>query len=352
VNENIINNDKKIKCIVWDLDNTLWNGILIEDKEIKLNDDIINIIIELDKRGIFSSIVSKNDYDLAYSKLKEFQIDGYFVFPKINWDPKSVNIKQLSIDTNIGLDTIAFVDDNPFERDEVKNVCPDVLCIDVKDVNTILNMKEFDVIITSDTVKRRKTYKMIEEQKKEIEKWNGNIDDFIKSCNMKLLIRKPKIDELVRCYELIQRTNQLNSSGRRLSIIDIENIYNNKNYETYILQCEDKYGDYGIVGFSIVHIIEQPIITDFVISCRVANRKVENAYIIYLVEKYKKMGYLKLSINYKKTIKNGPIFNVIKDLNMLKGENEDVNIESYYILLKNDVIKLSIIEVIDNFESI
>ena len=319
---------KKIKCVVWDLDNTLWNGILIEGS-VKLNENVANIIKSLDSKGIVNSVVSKNNYEEAYSKLKEFNLDEYIIMPHINWIPKSVNIKDLAKRMNIGIDTIAFVDDSPFELSEVESNCPEVLCINVTNVEEIKQMDCFNVIVTEDSKNRRKTYRMMEKQQKELEDWEGSIDDFLKSCNMVLTISQPKDEEIQRCYELLQRTNQLNSSGRRLSLDEVKEIIKNKkSYASYVLKCKDKFGDYGIVGFSIVSLETNITITDFVISCRVANKKVEHTFIQTIFEKYSNKNRKKIYMNYKKTIKNGPIFSAVKDLNMKLSESND-GIEVY-----------------------
>ena len=319
---------KKIKCVAWDLDNTLWNGVLIEGK-VTLNQDIVHLIKDLDAKGIVNSIVSKNDFDEAYRKIKEYQLDEYFVMPHINWTPKSVNLKDLAKRMNIGIDTIAFVDDSPFELKEVQENCPEVLCINTLNVNEIQQLECFNVIVTEDSKKRRSTYKMMEQEQKELENWNGNIDDFLKSCNMILTISSPQTNEIQRCYELLQRTNQLNSSGRRLSLEEVNSIINNhQNYATYVLKCRDKFGDYGIVGFSIIEKNENITITDFVISCRVANKKVEHTFIQSIFEEYAMLGKKAIYMNYKKTIKNGPIFKVVKDLNMKQISVQD-ELETY-----------------------
>lgn len=335
---------KKLKCIAWDLDNTLWDGVLIEN-DVKLKDGIKDIIKEIDQKGIINSIISKNNHDDAMKKIKELQLDEYFVMPQINWDPKSINMKRLADDMNIGIDTIAFIDDSPFEKSEVAEAYPEVTIYDASEYVKLLSYKEFDVIVTEDTKKRRSTYKMLEKQKDEMKKWDGDIDDFLRNCKMVATFRKPNKDEILRCYELIQRTNQLNSSGRRLNLEEVEEIVNNEtDYETYIINVEDKFGKYGIVGFSIVDIKDTPTITDFVISCRVANKKVEHTYITYLANKYKKRNHQLLKMNYVKTAKNGPIFKVVEDMKMNKEEPDD-NYEIYSINLKNDIAKIDIMEI-------
>ena len=91
----------KIKCVVWDLDNTIWHGVLLEDKEVHLNDDVTKVIKDLDKKGILQSIASKNNCDMALKKLDEFGIKEYFLYPQINWEPKYTSVKEISILLNL-----------------------------------------------------------------------------------------------------------------------------------------------------------------------------------------------------------------------------------------------------------
>ena len=336
---------KKIKCIAWDLDNTLWDGVFIEGS-VTLKKDIKKIIKSIDERGIINSIISKNDKEEVMKFLEKEKIAEYFVMPQINWDPKSVNIERLAKQMNIGIDAIAFIDDNPFEREEVESVHPSVTIYEDTEYLNLLDKPEFQVIVTDDTKKRRSTYKMLEKQNEEWEKFEGNIDEFLKQCKMKVTFRKPTENEYDRCYELLQRTNQLNSSGRRLTMEELLEYINSETCECYILQVEDKFGSYGIVGFSIVDVKNIPTITDFVISCRVANKKVENTYILYLANKYKENGSKKLRMNYVKTAKNGPIFKVVEDLKLKEIKKEDDK-SVYELSLEKDVKQLNIMEIID-----
>lgn len=318
--------NKKVKLVIWDLDNTIWDGILIETN-VTLRKDIIHIIRTLDAQGIVNSISSKNDNEQALKKLQEFDILDYFVFPKINWNAKSININETIKEMNISADTVVFVDDSPFERDEVHEHIEGIRVVDVKDINDYVLSSEFKGEITLDAKNRRNTYHMLEQQKKDLKTWDGDYDNFLRSCEMKLFVGKPFETELERCCELLQRTNQLNASGRRLEKYEVEFYWKSTDFRTYALFCEDKYGSYGQVGFAIEKInSEVNTITDFVISCRVANKKVEHAFIKYLADKSKNK---KIRICYKKTERNGPIFNVVKDMNMKKIEDDSQDIYEY-----------------------
>lgn len=333
---NIDNLNKKVKCVIWDLDNTLWNGTLIESSFVDIREEIVELIRSLDERGIVNSICSKNDYETAMEKLDTFGLKDIFVFPKVNWNPKSVNIQQTIQQMNISADTIVFVDDTAFEREEVKSVIKDITVVDQNEILKYANSSRFQVPVTQDSRNRRNTYHMMEKQQEEQKAWKGNIDDFLRNCKMQLTVGKPLEDEIQRCYELLQRTNQLNASGRRLELQQVKEYWSSDNYDTSVLICEDKFGSYGLVGFSIIEKKEIPIITDFVISCRVANKKVEHAFIRNLA---KKSGNGRIRIRYKKTDRNGPIFKVVTDLNMKLVNNENgFEVYEYMFNMEDDIV--------------
>lgn len=320
-----ITKGKKIKLVVWDLDNTLWKGTLIENKNVEINQRFIQLIKEFDSCGIVNSIVSKNDEEEAGKKLKELGIVDYFVFKKINWEPKSVNICNTIMQMNINANSVVFVDDNPFERNEVLLRQPSISCIDPSEVEEFVKCERFKMIVTDDSKKRRATYKMMESMQQEEKQWNGDINDFLRSCDIRLNLSRPTERTTPRCYELLQRTNQLNSSGRRLSLDEVKKIIASDSYDCYVLNSSDKFGDYGIVGFLIVENKGQKnVVTDFVISCRVANKKIEPSVINYLAKKYGG----EIAFNYKKTLRNGPMFNIIKELGMQK-ESVSQDTETY-----------------------
>lgn len=336
----------KVKCVVWDLDKTLWDGILIEDgiENIKPYQKVIETIKELDQRGILNAVCSKNDRGPAKAKLEELGLWEYFVDTQINWQPKSVNIEAIARNLNIGLDTFAFIDDSPFERQEVHEALPMIRCFDETQVLDLLNESCFNVPITEDSKKRRQTYFMLAKRKEEEDKWTGNIDDFLKKCKMVLTLGKPEENEVMRCFELLQRTNQLNISGRRLSVEEVKALIDDENTDTYAMQCQDIFGDYGIVGFVVVdRHQDQPVITDLVISCRVANKKVEHSLILWLARRYQEMGFDKIETLFKPSKKNGLLARVFSDLAFkLLEENEE---SITYSMELSQIEKMDIVEV-------
>ena len=218
----------KVKLVVWDLDNTLWDGILIEnndDKPLKLKTGVIELIKALDERGIIQSIASKNDFEPAMDMLKKIGIDEYFLYPQINWNPKSDSLINIVNNININIDTVAFIDDSDFERAQVASMLPQVRVYKETDVETLLNEKPFDVMVTSESKNRRAMYRAEEKRNQIKTSSNSNIEDFIKQCKLEISVFKPQTDEeLLRCYELVLRTNQLNMSGIKYTREEFEKV--------------------------------------------------------------------------------------------------------------------------------
>ena len=171
---------KAIKCVVWDLDNTLWHGTLAEGDKVELKDGIADVIKGLDQRGILHSIASKNNYEDAVQKLKEFGLFEYFLYPQINWNPKSSSVEIIREKLNIGADTFLFIDDQPFEREEVNAVHPEVECVDSE---YYLILEEMGRIrsgtVSDDASQRRIRYLEDIERKNEEEQFIGTPEDFL-----------------------------------------------------------------------------------------------------------------------------------------------------------------------------
>jgi len=275
---------KKIKCVVWDLDNTLWDGILMEDKEVVLRPVVVEVIRELDKRGILNSISSKNDFTTAVRKLEAFSIEGLFLYPQINWNPKSVSLSRISKDLNIGIDTFAFVDDQAFERDEVAFTHPEVMCIADDKIGEILNRQEFcPRFITEDSAMRRTMYQNEIKRKQAEEAFTDIQEEFLKSLDMILEIREAQENDLKRAEELTVRTNQLNTTGITYSYDELKAYMKDPNHRLYIASLEDKYGAYGKVGIALVDCRDCWRIKLFLLSCRVMSRGVGPVFLNYLI---------------------------------------------------------------------
>ena len=325
---------KKVKCVAWDLDNTLWDGVLgdIGKENVKINESALRVIEQLDERGILQTIVSKNTHDIVWPFLEQLGIDKYFLYPAINWGRKSQNILSIAKELNINVDTFALIDDSIFERTEVKSELSQVRVFDVKEIPDILSKEEFNVIISTETKLRRLSYQTEAKRKTINASWSGDYNSFLKSCELKMRLFRPiKLVETERCLELINRSNQYNISGNRYSQKDFIELLQNKKNLCYGISVKDKYGDYGIVGFATVQIIEHTLyLKDFVMSCRVAQKKVEQTFIDKIIQDQK---YEKMIVELKKTDRNRPLQEEFKKMRFLIDEDSETHLKMHIYLL-------------------
>lgn len=277
--------EKTIKCVVWDLDNTLWNGVLLEDERVSLRDNVVTIIETLDDRGVLQSIASKNEKTNAIEKLREFGLNDYFLHPQINWNSKASSLKVIAQSINIGLDTIAFIDDQPFEREEVNFSLPQVLCIDPANLDTLLDMPEMNPrFVTRDAKMRRLMYLNDMARNKVEAEFAGPQEAFLASLNMALTIFPATEEDLQRAEELAVRTNQLNATGYTYSYDELNHFRQSKQHKLLIARLEDKFGSYGHIGLALVECREAVwLIKLLLMSCRVMSRGVGSIMLNYIM---------------------------------------------------------------------
>ncbi len=271
-----------VKCVVWDLDGTLWDGILIETDDpnsLKLKPGILDTIKSLDARGIIQSVASKNDYDNAYPVLERLGVAEYFLYPQIHWNAKSGSMKEIAKNLNIGIDSLALIDDSVFEREQVRSALPMVRAYDATEVGPLLSLPEFSVPITEESKNRRQMYRAEEQRNRLRNSDNTDTIEFLKKCHLQAKHFVPTTEaEKLRCYELVIRTNQLNMSGKKYTPEEFSAVLSRPDHKSFALSCGDDFGEYGIVGFGQYKIENnQLVFTEFAMSCRVAGKYVESA---------------------------------------------------------------------------
>ena len=305
--------------MVWDLDNTMWDGILVEDEHVRLKQNVKRIIETLDQRGILSSIASKNTHEVAWRRLEELGIAEYFLVPQINWTPKSESVKTIAKRLNIGLDTLAFVDDNPFELNQVGMAVPEVSCIDVRNVDSILNDERFQGSQTADAQNRRRYYQEAIGREEKQADFGDDYMKFLEYCEIQLEVRNYHPEDFDRVAELTQRTNQLNFSGRKYDRDQLRPILNNPDIEKYVLYCSDKFGAYGLIGFGMArHNGEDLEIQDLMLSCRVQGKLVEHAFFSHLEWQHNLRHAVRLRVNFTETKRNQPARQVLESAGFQK----------------------------------
>ena len=267
---------KKVKCVVWDLDNTLWKGTLLEDDSVTLDESAFEVVRTLDARGILNSIASRNDEAVAIAKLKEFGIDEYFLFPQINWNTKADSIERIADELNIGIDTLAFVDDQPFDREEVAFSHPEVRTFDAAEIPDLLDKEELTPdFITDESSSRRAMYVAANIRDEQERGFSGPKEEFLSGLNMKLEIYPAKEDDLRRAEELTVRTNQLNTTGITYSYEDLRGFSESDSHLLLVASLTDRFGSYGKIGLALVEKGESAWnLRLLLMSCRVMSRGV------------------------------------------------------------------------------
>lgn len=324
---------RRAKCIVLDLDNTLWGGVIGEDgiggielsttKEGSRYCDFQKRIKDIKEEGAILAVVSKNNMEDAMDGINNHPDmilrEKDFVAIKANWEPKPVNIDELAKELNIGLDSFVFIDDNPIEREAVKTALPQVIVPEFpKDTANLekfakeIGRKYFPTLkLTKEDTQKTEQYQ-IEHKRSELKKEAPSLEEYLKSLEMKLTIREITEEDIPRAAQLTQKTNQFNLTTRRYSESDIRRMKEDKNYRIWIGELEDKFGSYGKVILAIVRLEPEKhraVIDTFLMSCRVMGRNVETQFLERIEQELVTSGVKEIIGEYIETPKNC----VIKD---------------------------------------
>jgi len=281
----IVESKTSVKCVVWDLDNTLWDGTLLEDEAVRLKPEIPEIIKTLDSRGILQSIASKNDPEPALAKLSEYDLDQYFLYPQINWNSKSGSIVAIADAINIAVDSFAFIDDQEYELEEVRYSLPGVLCINASHLDRLLALPQMNPrFITEDSKYRRLMYINDRRRQDAEESFTGPREDFLATLDMEFTIARAKEEDLKRAEELTVRTHQLNTTGYTYSYEELKELLTSERHHVLIAGLTDKFGSYGKIGLSVIECDGDVwTIKLLLMSCRVMSRGVGTIFMNHIM---------------------------------------------------------------------
>jgi hypothetical protein len=296
--------NKRKKCLVLDLDNTLWGGILGEDgiENLKIGDAYPGLayihfqeaILEAANAGIILAICSKNNEEDAlevfekhpFQLIKLNNIAAY----RINWQDKATNIKELADELNIGLDSIVFIDDNPAERECVKQMLPEVIVPDFAP-SPFLMVSYFKKIyedhfqaykLTNEDLSKTSQY-IANSERNILKKSFTTVEEYLKSLEMELTIYEASNFTIPRISQMTQKTNQFNLTTIRYTEDDIKNKIKKGDF-IHCLSVKDKFGDNGIAVLSIIQIKNNiAFIDSFLLSCRILGRNIEGVYLNYII---------------------------------------------------------------------
>lgn len=301
-----------VKCVVWDLDDTVWDGVLSEGTGVELRPGVRELIDALDRRGILQSIVSKNDEEAALTELERLGIRDYFLVPHVSWQPKSELVHSIAKRLNIGLDTVMFIDDSAFERAEVEFAHPQVRCVDAAETPGLLGRPELSRPVTEDGRARRTMYLQAEERGEYEKSYAGPQIEFLRSLQMRLTVAVATPEDLERAAELTERTHQLNTTGLTFSKAELRELMDRPDQTLLVARLEDRFGAYGTIGLTLVgKSAEEWRIRLFLMSCRVMGRNVGGAILRYLAQSAE-AGHVRLTADFRPTEVNKPMYTVYR----------------------------------------
>ncbi|HUI06197.1 MAG TPA: HAD-IIIC family phosphatase [Verrucomicrobiae bacterium] len=314
------------KCLVLDLDNVLWGGIVGEAglANIKLGQtypgavfrDFQEAVMELQRRGVLLAINSKNnpaDVEEVFRSHPDMvlKLDD-FACTRINWQDKPQNMREIARELNIGLESLVFFDDNPAEQALMRQALPQVLTVPVppepiKYVNVLRDSRAFDRL--SVTAEDRRRGDMYREQaaRRQLEQSATSVEEFLRDLQMTVSIGRVDDFAFPRVVDLLQKTNQFNLTTRRHTGGQLKAMLDDPTCGVFWLRVADRFGDNGIVGVAIVQRLDEvAFIESFLMSCRVIGRTVETAFLSFLADRAKEWGASALEGEFVPTAKNAP----------------------------------------------
>lgn len=334
------------KCLVLDLDNTCWGGVIGDDglNGIKLGNETAageaymafqKYAKELKQRGVILAVSSKNDHEIAKKGFTHsdsvLSFEDFTSF-KANWEPKYLNIEKIASEINIGLDSLVFIDDNAVERNIVESQLPVVAVPNVGDnilsfIDYIEKNGYFEAAsLSDDDINRNKFYSDNQERAKEQAVF-GNYQDFLTSLNMKAEIKPFKNVYIERITQLINKTNQFNLTTKRYTVTEVESINTSVNFIPLYGKLVDKFGDNGLISIVIGEVVGDKCIVDtWLMSCRVLKRDMEFAMLEILIKECEKRNLNEIIGIYKKSPKNNMVANLFAEFGFEEfSENEEAD---------------------------
>ena len=314
------------KCIVLDLDNTLWGGIVGEDG---MNGLALSLsapgayfiafqqaLRDLHDRGIILAINSKNNPDDALEVIRKHPNmilkEDHFAAKRINWEDKVQNLRELAEELNIGLDSMVFLDDSPHNRQNVRTSLPEVETPELpanpaEYVKFLHSLPFFEANTITDEDKMRGNLYVTERLRKEAEKQFTDTTKFLESLGTELRFFEDDPRSLARLAQLTEKTNQFNVKKRPMSEKEIVSFIQSENYAVFHAQAVDQFGDQGIVAFALV-CKEKKLwhIESLLMSCRVIGRGIEDAFVAAIAQRAALSGAMSLGITFEPSEKNEP----------------------------------------------
>ena len=261
-----------VKMVVWDLDDTFWRGTLSEGP-VECDPALVDLVRVLNRRGIVSAICSKNDEEPVRIQLESVGLWDEFVFARIDWTPKGARVAQIIKDAQLRPENVLFLDDLPANLGEAEHVSPGLQTAGPEILDRLLGLPQL-VGKEDGALTRLRQYQVLERKLTDRQETSDSHEDFLRSCDIRVVVHEDAGEQVDRLHELALRTNQLNFTKRRLTSDEFAALVADPEVVSGYVEASDRYGDYGICGFYALH-KRSGVLTDYLFSCRVLNMGIE-----------------------------------------------------------------------------
>jgi FkbH-like protein len=314
------------KCVVVDLDGTLWGGVVGElgPEGIQLGPaapgveyvDFQEALLNLTKRGVLLAVCSKNNPDDVMPVLRDHKHmvlrEEHFSALRINWKNKAENLAAIAEELNIGLDSLVFFDDNPVERELVRQILPEVLTVELpRDASqyraTLEELTDFELLAVTKEDEQRAGQYQANRRRQALERSSGSLDAYLRSLEIRARVAPATPHHVTRLVQMFNKTNQFNATTRRYQTPEMERFLGSPAHHVYVLDVADRFGDHGLVGAAIV--AEEAgawRIDSVLLSCRAMGLSVETVLLKRIHDDARGRGVARLVGEFIPTKKNGP----------------------------------------------
>lgn len=275
-----------VKCLVWDLDDTLWDGVVLEGDDPAPFPVALETLAELDRRGILHAAAGRGERHVTQRHLEERGLSDWFCAVQVGWGAKSAAVRRIAKALNIGLDTIAFIDNDPLERAEVGGELPMVRCYPATEVGRLPELRDFrPEHITAEAAGRRRLYQVEWQRHEAEEEFTEGRQEFLDSLGLVMELSPATEEDLSRASELTVRTHQLNSTGLTYGIDELRRLSASPDHQVRLARLRDRFGDYGIIGLSVTELTgRDAVLRLMLMSCRVASRGTGSVLLHHLIQ--------------------------------------------------------------------
>ncbi|MFH8470760.1 HAD-IIIC family phosphatase [Streptomyces sp. NPDC017991] len=276
-----------VKCLVWDLDDTLWDGVVLEGDRPRPFAVAVETLRTLDRRGILHAVASRGHPQTSAAHLAHHDLAELFSAVEIGWGSKSDAVDRIARALGLALDAVAFVDNDPVERAEVAAVHPGIRCYRADQLDELPDRPEFNPeFVTDEARQRRRLYRVERHRTWAEQEFEGSRGEFLASLDLTMTVRRASEGDLARAHELTVRTHQLNTTGRTFDMTELRHLSASPGHEVLVAGLRDRFGSYGTIGLAVSELAgADSVLLLLLTSCRVLSRGVGAVLLDHVVHR-------------------------------------------------------------------